>query len=104
MSKYCIVMSTFENEDQANVIIEAVLKENLAACIQTTGISSHYTWNGEICHDKEILVLFKTPACHYDELKEKIKSMHPYETPEIIKVPIEDGLPAYLGWMDEVTK
>lgn len=104
MSEYCIVMSTFENEDQANEIIEAVLKEKLAACIQTTGISSHYSWNGDICHDKELLVLFKTPASLYEELKQKIESMHPYETPEIIKVPIEDGLPAYLSWMDDVTK
>lgn len=104
MNKYCIVMTTFENEEQADEIIEAVLKEKLAACIQTTDISSHYTWNGSICHDKEILVLFKTSDCNYNELKEIIKSMHPYETPEIIKVPIEDGLQEYLGWMDDVTK
>ena len=104
MNDYCVVMTTFENDEQANKVIEAVLADKLAACIQTTNISSHQSWKGEICHDKEILAMFKTPSRLFGELKDKIKSIHSYETPEIIKLPIEDGFVGYLKWMDDVTE
>lgn len=101
---YCIVMTTFENEEQAEKMIEAVLKEKLAACIQTFNIKSHYVWNNEICVEPELLVWFKTQSKLYGELYNLIKKLHPYETPEIIKVDIADGDKTYLEWMSNVTK
>ncbi|MCM1233706.1 MAG: divalent-cation tolerance protein CutA [Ruminococcus flavefaciens] len=104
MNCYCIVLTTLENEKDAQKIINAVLESRLAACIQTTNIRSHYTWNDEVCHEQEVLVMFKTSWKLYDALEEKIKKFHPYDTPEIIAVDIEKGFKGYLDWIDDVTE
>ena len=104
MSKYCIVITTFGNEEDARKVISEVLNSKLAACMQTLNIGSHYVWDGDVCHDSEVLVLFKTSWALYDELEEIIKEMHPYDTPEIIAIDIEKGFKGYLDWMDDVTK
>lgn len=101
--EFCIVMTTFENEEQAGEIIEAVLSGKKAACIQTFNIKSHYVWKGEICKESELLVWFKTRTSLYEELKDLIKKLHPYETPEIIKIDISDGEKKYLDWINSVT-
>ena len=104
MSKYCIAITTLGNEEDAQNLINLVLDCELAACMQTLNIGSHYTWEGEVCHDKEVLVMFKTTWYLYDELEKTIKKHHPYETPEIIAIDIERGFQGYLDWIDEVTK
>ena len=104
MSKYCVVLTTLGNNDDANRIINTILECKLAACMQTIAIGSHYTWDGDVCHDQEVLVLFKTSWALYDELESKIKEIPPYDTPEIIAIDIEKGFKGYLSWIDEVTK
>lgn len=104
MNKYCVVLTTLGNEKDARKIIDGILNDKLAACMQTMSIGSHYTWEGEVCHDQEILVLFKTSWALYDALESKIKELHPYETPEIIAIDIEKGVKGYLDWIDDVTK
>ncbi len=104
MNKYCVVLTTVGNEEDARKIIDSVLSEKLAACMQTINIGSHYTWDGKVCHDQEVLVLFKTFWALYDELESKINEIHPYDTPEIIAIDIEKGFRGYLDWIDEVTK
>ena len=102
MSKYCIVMTTVASEDDADTLINPILETKLAACIQTIDIGSHYTWKDEVCHEKEVLILFKTTWELYDRLEAKIKELHPYEIPEIIAVDVERGSRDYLKWIDEV--
>ena len=104
MNKYCIVLTTFANETDANNVINTLLENKIIACAQVINIKSHYTWKGKVCHEPEVLVLFKTQWELYDLLESKIKEMHPYEIPEIIAVDIEKGLPDYLNWIIEVTK
>lgn len=104
MNKYCVVLTTFGNEEDAMTVIDCVLKNKLAACMQTINIGSHYSWDGEICHDQEVLVLFKTSWALYEALEKQIRELHPYDTPEIIAVDIEKGFKGYLDWIDEVTK
>lgn len=104
MSPYCIAMTTVGNGEDADKIIRAVLERKLAACVQTVDIGSHYTWKGEVCHEREILVLFKTTWALYDGLEAAIKEWHPYETPEIIAVDIAKGFKGYLDWIDAVTR
>ncbi len=104
MTRYCIVFTTLDDEKAALKMINAVLESRLAACIQTTNIRSHYTWNDKVCHEQEVLVLFKTSWKLYDALEEKIKEFHPYDTPEIIAVDIKKGFRGYLDWIEEVTK
>ena len=104
MEKYCIVSTTFSNEADATKIINAVLENKIVACAQVININSHYTWKGKVCHEPEVLVLFKTQLKLYNLLESKIKEMHPYEIPEIIAMDIERGLPDYLKWIAEVTQ
>ena len=65
--------------------------------------ASVYRWQGQMEGATEVPVLIKTLTRHYAKLEQLIKSMHPYELPEIIAVPISNGLPAYLKWIDEET-
>lgn len=103
MSKYGIVLTTFENEKQAEPVINEIIKNKLAACIQEIKIKSHYIWKDELCHDDEILVLIKTRKEVYPELEKKLLELHPFETPEILMVDAEKGSKAYLAWIDEQT-
>ena len=103
MSKYCIVLTTLSNNEDATDVINKILALKLAACMQTINIGSHYTWDGEICHEQEVLILFKTTWSLYDKLESKLKEIHPYDTPEIIAIDIKKGFKGYLNWIDEVT-
>ena len=100
---YSVVMTTFENEEEALDVINAVIEKKLAACVQTFDIKSHYFWQNDVCHDNELLVLFKTQKKHFNEIKMLIEKMHSYETPEIIEVPISNGSEAYLEWIKKST-
>ncbi|NLU51620.1 MAG: divalent-cation tolerance protein CutA [Clostridiaceae bacterium] len=104
MGEYGIVLTTFENEEQAKPVIEEIIKCKLAACVQEIKIKSHYTWKDELCHDDEDLVLFKTRKELYPELEKKLSEIHPYETPEILFIDVENGSAAYLAWIDEKTR
>ena len=104
MSKYGIVLTTFENEEQAKPIISEILTSKLAACVQEIKIKSHYTWKDELCHEDELLVLLKTKKELYPQLEKKLIEIHPYETAEILFVDVESGSKAYLAWIDKQTK
>lgn len=104
MGKYGIVMTTFASEQQAKPVINEIIQSRLAACVQEIKIKSHYTWKGELCHDDEDLVLFKTRKELYPRLEQKLLQLHPYETPEIMLVDVENSYAAYLAWIDEQTR
>jgi periplasmic divalent cation tolerance protein len=67
-------------------------------------ITSVYEWKGSLNKDAEVLMILKTRQALYPMLEDHIVRHHPYEVPEIIQIPIENGLKAYLGWIDEVTR
>jgi periplasmic divalent cation tolerance protein len=102
--EFSVVMATCGSIDEAKTIIDALLDEKLAACIQTIKIDSHYIWKGDVCRDSEILLLIKTKKELFEEIKNTICKNHSYEVPEIILLPIEDGYPPYLAWISEVCK
>ena len=97
-------MTTTETNEQASFLVDNVLNKRLAACIQTNEIESHYVWEGKICHDKEILIRFKTEKRLFKELEELLTQIHPYDTPEIICTPICEASKKYEDWMSEVLK
>ena len=104
MEEKSIVMTTTENIEQATKIIDVVLNKKLAACVQTREIESHYVWEGKTCHDKEVLIWFKTEKRLITELEHLIKDYHPYEVPEIISIPIEYASNDYGAWMHDNLK
>ena len=97
-----IVHCTCPDQTTAVQIAEALVSEQLAACVHILpGIQSIYRWKGQLEHDEEVLVLIKSRTDKFDELEQAIRHLHPYELPEIVAVSIEAGLPDYLKWINE---
>lgn len=104
VTEYCICTTTFESADQARPIVQRIVEEQLAACAQAMDIASTYLWKGDLEQVTEVLVLFKTRVARYAALEARLRELHPYETPEILQVPVTGGLGAYLAWVDEQTR
>lgn len=103
-TEYVLVMTTFPNPETAEGIVNGLLEERLAACIQTLPIQSAYRWKGAINREPEVLALIKTRAALYAGVEAFIQARHPYETPEIIRLPVEAGSAGYLQWIQAETK
>jgi periplasmic divalent cation tolerance protein len=96
------VFCTIDSEAGARDLAAALVEDRLAACVQVLGpIHSTYRWEGAVRADAEWLLLLKTSRERFGELRDAIVARHPYDVPEIVAVPIEDGLPAYLSWIGE---
>jgi periplasmic divalent cation tolerance protein len=65
------------------------------------GLRSIYRWQGEVCDDPEVLLIIKTVTGKMGQLTEKVTSLHPYDTPEVICLPASGGLGEYLKWVSE---
>ena len=104
MSEELIVFVTVATRADGERIADAVVGEQLAACVNIVGpIRSIYRWQGEICRDDEHLLLIKTTRARYAGLEARVKSLHGYDVPEVVAVPIEMGSAAYLEWVRSVT-
>jgi len=101
---HCLVLTTVSTADQAHALAQHLLREHLAACVQIHAIQSHYVWKGEVCLEGEFQLQVKTRTALYEALERAILARHPYETPEIVQVPITAGSAAYLGWVDQATE
>ena len=101
MKSYIQVTTTTESKEQAQTIAQNLVSAKLAACVQILGpITSTYRWKGKVETAEEWLCLIKTREGLYEELEKEIISLHSYETPEIIALPIADGSPDYLKWLE----
>lgn len=93
-------ITTTERREDAERIAEMLIERRLAGCIQIVGpITSIYRWKGETVKGEEWLLLIKTRSALYERLEKAIKESHPYETPEIIALPIAFGDRGYLEWL-----
>jgi len=102
MSEELIVFVTVPSRADGERIGEAVVGEQLAACVNILGpIRSIYRWQGEVCRDDEYLLLIKSTRTRYQALEARIRALHSYDTPEVIAVPIELGSSDYLRWLRE---
>ena len=100
--RYLMVLSTCPDADTARHIADQLVTGRLAACVQLIpDIRSVFRWEGRVDEAGECLLLIKTGIHCYQELENKIKSLHPYELPEIIAVPVIKGLDDYLSWIDK---
>ncbi|WP_394808781.1 divalent-cation tolerance protein CutA [Nitrosomonas sp.] len=98
-------MTNFPDKKGAVALAEALIDQHLAACFNVLSpCTSIYRWQGKVESADEIPVLIKTLRQHYDRVEQLIKMMHPYELPEVIMVPILNGLPAYLQWIANETQ
>lgn len=95
-----LAFSTFPDIETARRIARQLVTENFAACANIIpAIESIYRWQSKVEQGNETLVLFKTAAARYPAFQEKLKSLHPYDVPEIIACPVDKALPEYLRWV-----
>jgi len=100
MTKYIQVMTTVENRADAEKIARTLVEKRLAACVQILGpLTSYYQWQGKLDTADEYLCLIKSREDLFAELEADIKTMHSYEVPEILAVPVIKGGRDYLNWL-----
>ena len=100
-----VIYCTVPNKSQAERIAKTLVKNKLAACVSMMdNVVSHFSWEGELCKEKEILLMIKTRRENYTKIKLVIESMHDYNVPEIVAVPIVDCSEEYLKWLIKETE
>jgi periplasmic divalent cation tolerance protein len=98
--KILLALSTFPDAKTARRISCQLVTEKFAACANILpAVESIYRWKEKIETGSEILVLFKLSEHRQSAFQEKLRSLHPYEVPEIIFVPVSTGLPEYVRWV-----
>jgi periplasmic divalent cation tolerance protein len=97
----CQVTTTFPDEPAARRAGEMLVEERWAACAQIAGpIRSTYRWGGNVEHATEWYCHLKTTEARAPGLRARLREVHPYDTPEIIVLPVADGDPDYLRWIE----
>jgi len=100
-----LVFTNLPDRASAERLADLLVEQRLAACVNILApCRSVYRWKDVVQHDEEHPMLIKTSAERYAALEQALREGHPYELPEIIAVPIERGLPAYLDWVSAETK
>jgi periplasmic divalent cation tolerance protein len=100
-----LVLTNVPDRATAEKLADMLIERQFAACVNILApCRSVYRWKGAVQHDEEHPMLIKTTAERYAALEQALCAGHPYELPEIIAVPIERGLPAYLDWVAAETK
>ena len=98
--RICLILTTVPNRETAERIAHVLVESRLAACVHIVpGLRSIYRWQGTVETADEVQLVIKTSAARYRVIEETIRCHHPYELPEILVVPVADGLPAYLRWV-----
>ncbi len=92
---------TAPDPEVAAGIARTLVSERLAACGNVIpGLTSIYRWEGVVQEDPETLLVLKTPRERVAALIRRIGELHPYDVPEVLSLPVEEGLPAYLSWVE----
>jgi periplasmic divalent cation tolerance protein len=104
MESALLIFCSCPDEAMAMALARNLVERRLAACVSLLpSMHSIYHWQGAIETASECLLLIKTTHPCYPELEQAIRARHPYEIPEILAIPIDKGLPAYLQWVEQCT-
>lgn len=100
-----LLLCTCPDRETGLELARALVGERLAACVNLVpGVTSVYRWEDAVEEDAEVLLLVKTAADRTDALIERLSELHPYAVPEIIALPIQEGLDTYLNWLEASTR
>lgn len=103
-AEHLTVLTTTDSAEKAEALARGAVEARVAACAQISGpVTSVYRWEGAIETAPEWQVLLKTAAARYDRLEAYIRSVHDYDTPEIIATPVVRGGADYLTWVTAET-
>ncbi|MCL5036339.1 MAG: divalent-cation tolerance protein CutA [Chloroflexi bacterium] len=95
-----VVFITVPGMEEGDSIGKTLVEERLAACVNVLpGITSHYIWEGKLESSPEALLIVKTGANRFEQLRSRVLELHPYNVPEVIAIPIVAGDPGYLDWV-----
>lgn len=100
-----VVLITVPSRETGTKIAQTLLERRLAACVNLLPqIQSMYWWEGKIQTDEEVILVVKTRRELFEsDLMPAVRQIHPYDLPEIIALPVAQGLPEYLAWIMEST-
>ncbi len=105
MSDVLLVLTNLPDAESAAKVSRRLVEKRAAACVnQLAPCTSTYRWKGNVEEASEVPLLIKTTKDAYSRMEAVIREAHPYELPEIIAIPVEAGLPAYLGWVNDETQ
>lgn len=100
-----LIYMTAGSKDEARMIGKALISAGLAACVNIIeNMYSMYMWDGKLQDDTETIMIAKTTKDRLPDLIEKVKSLHSYECPCIVSLPVSDGNPAFLKWIANEVK
>jgi len=103
--KVNFIYMTAGSREEAGKIGKALVVSRLAACVNIIdNMKSIYVWQGKVQEDSEIIMIAKTTADRVPALVEKVKSLHSYECPCIVNIPVAGGNQAFLDWIAEAVK
>jgi periplasmic divalent cation tolerance protein len=104
-TEHLLVITTIDDEDTARLLAAEAVEQRLAACVHVVSAGrSVYLWQGQVEEAREHTLLIKTTVARYGALQDWLVQRHPYDTPEIIALPITAGLPDYLDWIRQCTR
>jgi periplasmic divalent cation tolerance protein len=98
---FVVVLMTAPRE-VAEALARQLVSARLVACVNLVpGVVSVFAWEGRVDRAEEVLLVAKTSGARLDGLREALRARHPYAVPELLVLPIVDGLPAYLAWLGD---
>jgi periplasmic divalent cation tolerance protein len=104
-NEFFVLLSTCGGVADAERIGRTLVEESLAACVNVLpGVRSIYRWNDAIQSDEEALMIVKTTAARLAAARERLVALHPYDTPEVVALPVADGHHPYLAWVASATR
>jgi len=101
MTDKIVVLSTCTSAEEAEKIARRLVELRLAGCVNVLpGVRSFYRWKDAIENSGEWLLIVKTSRACFGRLRAELEQLHSYEVPEVVALPIVDGAPNYLNWLD----
>lgn len=101
MTDKIVVFTTCGSEEEARALAAMLIEKRLAACVNITApLTSVYRWKGRVEESREWLLIVKSRRERFDQLRVALESAHSYELPEVLAIPVVDGSPNYLAWVD----
>lgn len=98
----CLVLTTCPDRETAERLSTLLVEQRLAACVSAGAeVSSTYPWQGRVERESEIPLTIKTTRARVSALKQELVAHHPYDVPELLVLPVSDGLDAYMQWIRE---
>lgn len=97
-----VVLITAPDADVAEQIGGALVDEHLAACVNLVpGVTSLFRWEGAVEKETEVLMIVKGTSSGFERLRRRVIELHPYDSPEVIELPVHAGDDRYLAWVRE---